>query len=433
MPDTIVAIITPLGVGAIAVLRISGKSAFEILSAITKKQKFKKKQSTLASIYYQSKPIDTAIVTCFPSPHSYTGEDVVEISVHGGTIIAEEVLSATINLGARLAEPGEFTKQAYLNNKMSLLEAESVADLISAETHRAKEHAQKILQGTLEKDFLTIREMLLQIVSVLEISIDFSEESIEVVSYKKIEKQIGSIIQKIQDAIDGFVKTRRAQYGATVALVGKPNAGKSSLFNYLVRKNRSIVTEIAGTTRDYITERISLKGYPVTLIDTAGLHEEISDFLETKGAEKTNEVLNTADLLVYLVSSDESVSDICSPTKTIKIQNKCDLLTCEKTHGALLQVSAKTGDGVTNLIDEIIAQLFITKNKETIHQERHKNILSRMIIPLERAKNGTREDSPPEIIAEDIRLANIILGEIFGEHTTDDVLNNIFSRFCVGK
>ncbi|MBL7052312.1 MAG: tRNA uridine-5-carboxymethylaminomethyl(34) synthesis GTPase MnmE [Candidatus Marinimicrobia bacterium] len=433
MSDTIAAIITPFGLGAIAVLRISGKNAFTILHALTKKQKFKDRQSTLATIYFQLKPIDKAIITCFPSPHSYTGEDVVEFSVHGGAIIAEEVLSAAIKLGARLAEPGEFTKRAYLNNKMGLLEAESVADLISAETHRAKEHAQQILQGALEKEFLTIQNLLLQIVSTLEISIDFSEENIEIVSYKNVEGQICSIIEKIQGAIDGFIQTRRAQYGATVALVGKPNAGKSRLFNYLVRKNRSIVTDIAGTTRDYITERISLKGYPVTLIDTAGLHNEDLDFLETKGAEKTHEVLQTSDLLVYLVPPKEGATDLGFPTNILTVQSKCDLLPNETLCNKLLRISAKTGDGIDQLIDEIIARLFVAPREGIIHKERHKNILSRMLVPLERTKSGIQNGSPPEIIAEDVRLANIILGELFGKHTTDDVLNNIFSRFCVGK
>jgi len=431
MNSTIAAIITAAGTGAISVARLSGSKAIKIAQHITRKKTFENRRATFCSLFDGHRLIDKGIVTCFYAPNSFTGEDVVEFSVHGGLVISEDLLSVLLNNGAELAQPGEFTRRAYFNGKIGLLEAEAVADLIAAETKKSAHRASRVLNGKMSDEFFVLRQNLLNLLSLVESNIDFYNDGIEIVSLNNVIEKIKSMLLWVEKMLDGYEQTRRSQFGATVVLAGEPNSGKSSLFNYLVRKNRSIVSNIAGTTRDYIIEKISLRGFPVVLFDTAGIHEKSIDDIEKEGVRQSKHLLKKADLVVFLVPPNKK-NPVNLPENHLVITSKSDLLLKNQNQNNI-GVSAESGSGIKYLVDEIIHMLFDKNTDGTIHKERHKHVLEQLKKDLLSVLGAAKEERSYEIIAEELQTANKTIGLLFGENLPDAVLNNIFASFCVGK
>jgi tRNA modification GTPase len=395
---------------------------------------------------------DQAVLTYFQRPHSYTGEDVVEISAHGSPLLLRSIVERAVGAGARLAEPGEFTFRAYLNGRIDLVQAEAVRDLIDAVTPLQSRAAFDQLEGTLTGRIREIDAALLDLSARLEASLDFPDEGYHFVERSGASGELHGLIGLIDDLVRDGARGRLVREGAQVVIVGRPNSGKSSLFNQLAGAGRAIVTAIPGTTRDLVTEVVDVAGLPVTLVDTAGIRENAADVVEAEGIARTHGARSVADLAVVvldrsqpLTAEDEHVLEVTRPAGRIVVANKSDLPPAwwdDSTGGAtLVNASARTGDGMDDVRQAIAAELSRTDGsradapRETplITNVRHAALLGRARAALARAAEAVAANTPEEFVSIDITEARAALEEVTGLRTPDDVLRHIFERFCIGK
>jgi tRNA modification GTPase len=447
----ITALATPPGIGGIAVIRVSGKGTFEIVDEIfTGKIKLiDAKSHTIhyGKIFNNDILIDTVTCSVFKSPNSYTGEDVVEISCHGGMIISQEIINLLISIGVRLAEPGEFTKRAFLNGKMDLLQVEAVADLIHSISIKSEQTSARQLIGGLSLRFAELRKQLIDICSLLELELDFSEEDVEFVDKSGIKLKIGEVIDYCDSLLQFQKGSEILRSGYMVGIAGYPNSGKSTFFNALLNKERAIVSHIAGTTRDYLEETIYIKDLPVRIIDTAGIRET-EDVIEIEGIKFVEKLLNQSNMILIINdisisdnNSDELIKNINSkyPDREVAIiQNKIDLkpieLDKQKDYKEFF-ISAKGSIGIEEIKNNIYDKALISTDRvnDIILNQRHSLILKNASEFLRNAINAIDLQMENEVISIEIRTAIKTLGEITGETYSEDILNNIFSNFCIGK
>jgi tRNA modification GTPase len=451
--DTIVAIATPPGRGGIGIVRLSGLSALRIGRSLTGHEKpFEPRYATLTTVRIHTgdlnastelPEVDHAVVTYFPAPASYTGEDVVEISAHGSPVILRGIVTTAIHLGARLAQPGEFTFRAYLNGQVDLVQAEAVADLIDAITPVQARAAFDQLQGTLTHAISGLEETLFDLITKLEASVDFPEEGYHFVDPGALAGTLGAVISRTESLIASGQRGRLVREGRQVAIVGPPNTGKSSLFNALAGAKRAIVTDIPGTTRDMVTETVDVLGVPVTLVDTAGLRQA-ADLIEREGIALAAQAAVASDLV--LMVADRSVpldrdgfcKDLGSEVvkKAVLVANKADLAPAWSAPDAV-EVSATSGAGLDALRQRIVGHLdgAAQIDRPEITNIRHLALLEEARTALCRAREAIDGDATlsEEFVLADLHNARTALEQIAGRRTPDDVLAHIFQNFCVGK
>lgn len=437
--DTIAAISTPLGMGGVGVIRISGDKAFDIIKQIYSKQNFKPNTISHGWILENSIKVDEVLVLPFFAPHSYTGENVIEIHCHGGVNIVKKILSLCLNAGCRPAEKGEFTKRAFLNKKMDLSQAEAVADLIHSKTQDFVSISAKNLSGVLAEKIKTIRKSIMDVLSRIVAGIDFPEDVAEP-EYSYLAEEISKSISSIETILKSASTSNIMRQGVSVAIVGRPNVGKSSLFNTLLNLDRAIVTDIAGTTRDVLRETLDF-GIPVTLIDTAGIRDDESvSKVEEIGIEYSKQSLDEADLVLFLYDAskgitpdDEVIWDLVKNKNNIRIANKSDLV--ENRTSDAYYISTKTKEGVDEIRD-LIKNKVCDINPESLEfatNTRQQECLRQAKTSLEIALEATQREELQDLISIDIKSALLALDELTGEVVTDEVLNNIFDNFCIGK
>jgi tRNA modification GTPase len=443
--DTIVAISTPPGRGGIGIVRLSGPAARAIAEPLLKlRHPLAPAQARFAEVLDKSgQTLDEAVVTLFESPASYTTEDIVEIAAHGSPILLDHLLRQCIAAGARLAEPGEFTQRAFLSGRLDLTQAEAVHDLIEATTlHQARIAAQQ-LGGALSRQISPIKQQLIALIANLEAGIDFAEDDIDTLPTAQITQQIEAIQTPLIALEQTFAYGKIIRDGFTLAIVGRPNAGKSSLFNRLVQRDRAIVTATPGTTRDLVTERVSLEGIPVELIDTAGLRHS-TDEAETIGISKTREAMAEADIVLLVLDAtaplhpedEATISNLTNRPLIIAI-NKSDLSTnTPLTHHPTLKTSALTGSGIPELRTAILSHITATApTSETalLTNLRQQQAVSTALAALDHALQAAANTIPHEMILLDLYESLTALDALTGVTTSDDILNLIFSTFCIGK
>lgn len=450
MNDTIVALATPPGISGLAVIRLSGKDSIDIVEkCFNPKGKLINAQSHTIHfgwIIHKNIRIDNVTASIFIEPRSYTGENSVEITCHGGIVIVDELINALIDCGARMAEPGEFTRRAFLNGKMDLMQVEAVADLIHSVTVPGAITAARQLHGEFTSRISNLRRKLLDICSLLEIELDFSDEDLTFVSKDKIKADVIETINFCNSLAESYKAAEILRSGFFVGIAGFPNSGKSTLFNALLKKKRAIVSETPGTTRDYLEETLILNGIAVKLIDTAGLRET-DNIIELEGIKLVQSILEQSNLV--LVINDISISpeysnELLSRLKNeypkqqfILVQNKIDKINFRdiEKRDEITYISAKTGEGINYL--ENILESAARKNVEGITDvlinQRHALLLKRVAEQLSVAVSSIDLGRENELISLDIRNAVNLLGELSGKNWNEDVLNNIFSRFCIGK
>jgi tRNA modification GTPase len=454
--DTIAAISTPIGEGGISVLRVSGDEAFVIIEKIFFKDKAGEINFIISSessntihfgyIFDNRSLIDEVLVSVFKKPHSYTGEDLVEISTHGGVYVVQKILSVLLNKGARHAEPGEFTKRAFLNGKIDLSQAEAVADLIKAKTESAHLSSIKQLEGSLSDFVGSARQDVIDFTSLIELELDFAEEDLEFVKKDELKGKVQELIEKIECILTSYITGKIIREGVNLVIAGKPNSGKSSLFNYLLKTNRAIVSTVPGTTRDYIEESLNIQGILFNLIDTAGLRIS-SDEIESEGVKRSFVKINEADLVLYLVDSSEDVRliDECleyfekhfDENKSLVIFTKIDIAGKNFDKDGI-KISLYQVESIERLREKMVNKSVsgdVTRKAGEIilTNMRHKICLENVISSLKNAVVSLDNNMGGEYISIDLRNALSKLGEITGEVTNDDILNNIFQKFCVGK
>jgi tRNA modification GTPase len=458
--DTIVAIATPPGRGGIGVVRISGPEAERIARELTGRAKpltsrhatFSKIASTRhapVATRHEARGTDQVVITYFAAPKSYTGEDVVELSAHGSPVVLNAIVRAAVDAGARLAEPGEFTLRAFLNNKIDLVQAEAVADLIEAVTPLQARAAFDQLEGTLTQAIGEIERDLFDVIARLEASLDFPEEGYHFVAPTEARASLRGIIARINVLLAQAARGRLIREGAQVAIAGAPNVGKSSLFNVLLNTNRAIVTAIPGTTRDLVTERADIGGLSLLLVDTAGVRDT-TDVVEQEGVTRSRSTLRVAELVIVvldrsrpLLDEDREVLEATANQRRVIVLNKSDLpaqLAVEQLplqeREEPLELSATTGAGLGSLIDAIAAALNASeplRDQPHITNTRHILLLERARAALDRAGSALENEIPEEFPLLDLQDAVHALQEITGQRTTDDLLHHIFARFCIGK
>ena len=461
--DTIIALATPAGAGAIAVIRISGKDAISLAGpffrSIRGKDLKKQKSHTihLGHIVENGKILDEVLVSLFKGPHSYTGEDVIEISCHGSPYIQQQIIQLFLRNGCRTAQAGEFTLRAFLNGKMDLSQAEAVADLIASENEASHQIAMQQMRGGFSHEIGNLREQLLNFASLIELELDFAEEDVEFADRGQFNVLLLKIQEVLKRLIDSFAVGNVIKNGIPIAIVGEPNVGKSTLLNALLNEERAIVSDIAGTTRDTIEDEISIGGIGFRFIDTAGIRET-EDVVEGIGIKKTYEKIEQAQVVILLVDGLEMASHPQKLANSIEeldkirnaypekpllvVANKIDKL--ERSDIELLRskisdlflLSAKSGTGVEDLKSHLLD--FINtgalRNSETIvTNTRHYNALLKALEEIERVQFGMDHNTPSDLLAIDIREALYHLGEITGQVTNDELLGNIFANFCIGK
>lgn len=454
--DTIAAISTPLGEGGIGIIRLSGKEAISIVNKIFKSPKGRNLSDVKThTIHYgfivdslTRQRIDEVLVTVMRAPNTYTREDVVEINCHGGYLTLKRILDLVLSQGARLAEPGEFTKRAFLRGRIDLSQAESVIDLIRAKTDQAQKIALEHLSGRLSEKINELRESLMRVCAYVEAYIDFPEEDIDALTEEEITQEINRLKEEIGKLIEGYEEGKIYREGLTTAIVGKPNVGKSSLLNALLMKDRAIVTEIPGTTRDIIEEYLNIKGIPLKIVDTAGIREA-HDLVEAEGIKRSLKAVESAELVLLVLDSsqvtdslDEEIISKIIHKKVIVVINKKDIKSIEfhlpeslKDKPAV-EISALTGEGIEDL-KELIFNTTISGKYEkegiVVTKLRHKLSLEKAFESLNNAHESFKNREPLEITAMFLREALNFLGQIVGVVTTEEILNLIFSEFCIGK
>ena len=453
--ETIVALATPNGLGAISVIRISGLNAISITEKLFKPKGNKKlsnqKSHTvhLGHLIRNGHELDEVLVTLFKGPHSYTGENTIEISCHGSTYIQQEIIDLFIENGIRVANPGEFTLRAFINGKMDLNQAEAVADLIASENEGSHKLAMEQMKNGFSNDLKKLRSELLHFSSMIELELDFSQEDVEFAERSEFKKLTIKIQSELEKLIDSFKSGNVVKNGISVAIAGKPNAGKSSLLNTLLNEDKAIVSDIPGTTRDSIEDSLVIDGINFRFTDTAGLRET-KDVIESKGIKKTKEKINSARILIYLFdSNDTSFKEINSDLKSFKredlsillVRNKVDLkntnqiLINELEKFEIIEISANNGDSVNLLKKRLINEINILNpyTDTVISNSRHYEALMNALKAIEEVNIGLKNDISGDLLSVDIRKSIEHLAEITGEITNDDVLGNIFANFCIGK
>ena len=448
--DTIVAIATPPGRGGLGVIRLSGPDAPRIANQlIGRDRQLEPRHATFARVVVgarHQRTLDHVVLTYFVAPASYTGEDVVEISAHGSPVVLGSILRAAINAGARLAEPGEFTLRAFLHQKLDLVQAEAVADLVDAVTPLQARAAFDQLEGTLTTTITVIEKELFDIVAKLEASLDFPEEGYHFLAPKEASAAIAGVIQRIDALLAEAERGRLVREGAAVAIVGAPNVGKSSLFNVLLNANRAIVTAIPGTTRDLLTEQADIGGLSLSLIDTAGVRET-ADVVEREGVQRARAAVTVADLTIVmldrsrpLTNDDRELLGVTAARPRVVVWNKIDLPPSQPLEPLdpveAVAISATTGVGINRLIAAIGSTLGTReslRDRPQITNVRHAVLLERARESLTRAAAALESEVSEEFPLLDLQEAGAALQEITGRKTTDDLLRHIFERFCIGK
>ena len=453
--ETIIALATPTGLGAISVIRISGLNAISITEKLFKSKGNKKLSNQnshtvhLGHLIKNNHELDEVLVTIFKGPHSYTGENTIEISCHGSTYIQQEIIDLFIENGIRVANPGEFTLRAFINGKMDLNQAEAVADLIASENEGSHKLAMEQMKNGFSNDLKKLRAELLHFSSMIELELDFSQEDVEFAERSEFKKLTVRIQNELEKLIDSFKSGNVLKNGISVAIAGKPNAGKSSLLNTLLNEDKAIVSDIPGTTRDSIEDSLVIDGINFRFTDTAGLRET-KDIIESKGIEKTKEKINNARILIYLFdSNDTTFSEISSDLKTFKrkdlsvllVRNKIDIkntnqkLITELEKFELIEISANNSESVSLLKKRLVNEINILNpyTDTVISNSRHYEALMKALKAIEEVNVGLKSDISGDLLSVDIRKSIEHLAEITGEITNDDVLGNIFANFCIGK
>ena len=436
---------------------MSGEKCFEVLNKIFKPKKQESVENIkgytikYGHIVENNEIIDEVLVSYFKAPKSYTTENMCEINTHGGNVVIRKILELCLKNGANLAEPGEFTKRAFLNGRIDLLQAESVIDVINAKSEKEAKTGIKQLEGVLSKKIKEIKQEILDVMVNVDVSIDYPEYDLEDVTNSQISEMLESVKKKLETLEKSFDNGKLIKEGIKTAIIGKPNAGKSSLLNAILKEDRAIVTEYEGTTRDTIEEFVNIEGVPLKLIDTAGIRDA-KDEVEKIGIKKSKEIANDADLVIAIFDSskeltkeDIEILNIIKNKKSIVLLNKADLNSVlnenderfKKITENVLKISALNGEGLEKLY-ALISKMFSLEeinvdNDVIITNLRHKNLISKAIENVKKAKNAVEENMPIDIIAIFIKDILEDLGNITGEIVTDDIINEIFSKFCLGK
>jgi tRNA modification GTPase len=448
--DTIAAIATPLGRAALGIVRISGKNCRELLRNIftpMHKEEIRPFCPIVGKVSLKDGSfLDEVVLTLFEKPHSYTREDVAEISCHGNPLILEMLLKRVLEAGARLANAGEFTYRAFLNGRLDLVQAEAVKDLIEADSHHQAELALNHLYGRLSILLQELKTQFIDLIALMEGNIDFSEEQhYDFINRDESLKRHELLLQNIRNLIGTFEQGRLIRDGLNVVIAGRPNVGKSCLFNTLLRQDRAIVTATAGTTRDYLKERISLGGYILNLIDTAGIRES-SEQIEEEGIRRSRQIIENADLILLLLDGseplqkeDQEIWNVLRDRDVVLLCNKMDLRGARRheINGKALKISAQTGLGIDELLKELqkrVYEMIRNKKEDTvISSVRHRDLLKQAQEALERSKVGIEQGMSEEFPLMDLHEALRKIGEITGEVTIEDIYSHIFSHFCIGK
>lgn len=453
--DTICAISTPIGEGGISIIRISGTAAFEIIEKIFYKSLDKSKSIKITDvsshtihfgfIFEDSNLIDEVLISIFKNPNSFTGEDIIEISTHGGLYVTQKVLKLIISKGARHAEPGEFTKRAFLNGRIDLSQAEAISDLIKAKTDDAHKSSVKQLEGSLSEYVNKIRDDLISITALVELELDFAEEDLEFTKKEELKIKALNISNDLQEISNSYLSGKLIRDGINLVIAGKPNSGKSSLFNCLLRKERAIVSHISGTTRDYIEEGIIINGVLFNLTDTAGLRVT-EDEIESEGIKRSHDKITDADLILFLIDSTDTVEEIEKSIlyfNNLENENKILVFTKKdiaksafKKEGVF--ISIKENDSIKLLKDTMVNKVKTNEvnfgyGKIIITNLRHKICIDKTIDSLNKVIESINKEMSGEFISIDLRNALNYLGEITGNVTNDDILSYVFSKFCIGK
>jgi len=460
--DTISAIATPLGEGGIGIVRLSGKESIEIAEKIftSPKKRFLRDVTSYKLVYghiqdpSSGETVDEVLVAVMRSPHSYPREDIVEINCHSGMVTLRRILELALRGGARLADPGEFTKRAFINGRVDLSQAEAVLDLIRAKTDESRRIALEQLQGGLSERIITLRDKLKDLCALVEAYIDFPEDEIEIASKDEIAKSTDEIMKELQKLLKTYDEAKFFREGLSTAIVGRPNVGKSSLLNALLQKDRAIVTPMPGTTRDVIEEYLNINGLPLRIMDTAGIRD-VQNVAEKEGVKRSLQSIENADFVIAIFDSSEPFQDedfeviekIKGKPLIIVVMNKCDLPSVSdksviaarfSTRDVLiLDISALCGAGLEELKDRIFSSSLkdLKEEKEgvLVTNLRHKIAIEHAAISLGRALSCFEKNKPLEIVALELRDSLDSLGEIVGAVTTDDILDSIFQNFCIGK
>ena len=448
--DTIIALATPPGVGALGIIRLSGPQAIEAVNAsFPSKNLFQQLSHTLhvGWLVFNGRRIDEVVVSIFKAPKSYTGEDVIEISGHGSPFVLQQIIDGFIHQGIRLAKPGEFTLRAFLNAKMDLAQAEAVADVIASQSEASHRTSLNQMRGGFSKSLSFLREQLVQFGALIELELDFATEDVEFADREKLISLLKLLQEHVGELLESFKLGNVIKQGVQVAIIGKPNAGKSTLLNQLLNENRAIVSEIAGTTRDTIEETLNIEGILFRLIDTAGIREHTLDAIENIGIEKSLEKMGQADLVLYLFDvQTESHFDLMEATNWLGrsgkhfllVGNKADIMKPDEGQAqvTILPISAKTGAGIPvlkkQMVDWVLAGRHLIEDS-IVTNARHYQALLEVNLSLADIETGIAENRPGDLLALDIRRCLHYLGEITGEITNEDQLDYIFSKFCIGK
>jgi len=460
--DTIAAVSTPPGEGGIGIVRLSGKDSFRIYRKIFQpsggEQRHRDVSRTIMHGFIvdpaTTEKIDEVLVTFMKSPRSYTREDVTEINCHGGMVPLRRILNLALREGARLAEPGEFTRRAFLNGRIDLSQAEAVIDVIRAKTEQAEKTAFSQLEGGLSSEITRIRETVFELCALVEAYIDFPEEDLDLPEKDRMLSSIKGAESRIKTLLRSFEEGRIYREGAAMAIIGKPNVGKSSLMNALIQKDRAIITDLPGTTRDIIEEGLNIGGLPVRIMDTAGIREA-HDLAEAEGVRRSIGAMEGADIVLAVFDaakpldySDRLIFEKVRNKKAISVLNKCDILSpdfdCNDTElnrHICVKISAKKGEGLDILKERIFDTLVSSAGTAArersadilVTNVRHKQLLDRALESLAQACSVTEKGDQPEVAALFLREALDSLGEIIGAVTTEDILDRIFSDFCIGK
>lgn len=451
--DTIVALATPPGIGAIGVIRLSGDKSFEIVNSLFPAKDLLKQASHslhVGLIIEEDTNLDEVVLSLFKAPKSYTGEDVIEISCHGSPYVQQKVLSACINRGARMAKPGEFTQRAFLKGKLDLTQAEAVGDLIASNTAASQKTALNNIRGGFSQILKSLREKLISFSALIELELDFSQEDVEFADRKQFYAIIKEAQYTTEQLLESFQLGNVIKNGVSVAIIGKPNAGKSTLLNTLLNENRAIVSEIAGTTRDTIEELININGVLFRLIDTAGIREHSTDQIEIVGIERSMEKMKSADVVLYIFDIMQTSNEefllaaeqfINAGKKYLLVGNKIDVMDEKKILGLeqihnLFLISAKNNAGI-NEIKEALFKAAVNEIPDTenivVTNARHAAALKEVSKSLNEIKEGLDNSIPGDLLALDIRRCLHYISEITGDISNEDLLDFIFSKFCIGK
>lgn len=456
--EAIVAISTPLGYGGIGIIKISGKDTFKIIEKIFEPKNKENKEIKGYNMKYgkildsNGKNIDEVLVTYFISPKSFTTENMCEINSHGGPVIVKRILELCIENGARLAEPGEFTKLAFINGRIDLAQAEAIIDMINSKTEKERQASMNQLEGNLSKKINEIQEDIMQKIVDIEASIDYPEYDIEEITRKELREMLEKVDIKLKEIENNFYTGKLIRDGLKMAIIGRPNAGKSSLLNSILNEDRAIVTEYEGTTRDIIEEFIVIEGIPIKVIDTAGIRNKTEDKIEEIGIEKAKEIAKNADLVIHIIDSSKKLEKediellgLLKDKKSIIILNKQDLnqeiseetKEIKQTGKPIIKLSALKKEGIEQLYKKISKMFNLGEinvdDSITISNERHKEIIKNAQKNVKESLDSIDKNIPVDIIQVSIKQILDELGKITGRTVSEDIINEIFKKFCLGK